>query len=47
MIWQLNQQQQIRIIWGKNVVETKKKIEKRDELSETGMKKVIKNLYEK
>ena len=44
--WQLNQLQQKRIIWGKNVVETKKK-KKEKELSEKGMKKVIQNLYDK
>ena len=46
MNWQLNQLQQKRIIWGKNVVETKKK-KKEKELSEKGMKKVIQNLYDK
>ena len=47
--WQLNQLQQKRIIWGKNVVETKKKKkkEKKKELSGKGMKKVIQNLYDK
>ena len=47
MNWQLNQLQQKRIIWGKNVVETKKKKKKEKELSEKGMKKVIQNLYDK
>ena len=48
MKWQLNQQQQKRIIWGKNAVETKKKKKKKEkELSEKGMKKVIQNLYDK